>query len=216
MIAPDGEGLAETELPDEAVVCSCNNVDAGTVRAAVTEHGCRTIGQVKDCTTAGTVCGSCVPALTKLLNGELSRAGVTVSDALCEHFAMSRATLYRIVREEGLRTFSEIVAAHGTGRGCAVCRPTVASILSTLRRGHVLEGEQAALQDTNDHVMANLQKNGTCSVIPRMPGARCVRTSSWSSRRSPTTSGSTCVSPAASGSRCSARASTSSRRSGGA
>ena len=170
VIAPDGEGLAETELPDEAVVCSCNNVDAGTVRAAVTEHGCRTIGQVKDCTTAGTVCGSCVPALTKLLNGELSRAGVTVSEALCEHFAMSRAALYRIVREEGLRTFSEIVAAHGTGRGCAVCRPTVASILSTLRRGHVLEGEQAALQDTNDHVMANLQKNGTYSVIPRMPG----------------------------------------------
>ncbi|MFC8924016.1 nitrite reductase large subunit NirB [Cellulosimicrobium sp. NPDC057127] len=170
VIAPDGEGLADTELPDEAVVCSCNNVDAGTVRAAVTEHGCTTVGQVKECTKAGTVCGSCVPALTKLLNTELSRAGVTVSDALCEHFAMSRAALYRVVREEGLRTFSEIVAAHGTGRGCAVCRPTVASILSTLHRGHVLEGEHAALQDTNDHVMANLQKNGTYSVIPRMPG----------------------------------------------
>ncbi len=170
VIAPDGEGLAGTELPDEAVVCSCNNVDAGTVRSAVTEHGCTTVGQVKECTTAGTVCGSCVPALTKLLNTELSRAGVAISDALCEHFAMSRAALYRVVREEGLRTFSEIVAAHGTGRGCAVCRPTVASILSTLHRGHVLEGEHAALQDTNDHVMANLQKNGTYSVIPRMPG----------------------------------------------
>lgn len=89
---------------------------------------------------------------------------------LCEHFAMSRATLYRLVREEGLRTFSEVVAAHGTGRGCAVCRTTVASILSTLHRGHALEGEHAALQETNDHVMANLQKNGTYSVIPRMPG----------------------------------------------
>ncbi|WP_425954263.1 nitrite reductase large subunit NirB [Xylanimonas sp. McL0601] len=170
VIAPDGGGLGDMELPDDAVVCSCQNVTAGTVRGAVTEHGCTTIGQVKECTKAGTVCGSCVPALTKLLNAELAKSGVEVSDALCEHFAMSRAELYRIIREEDLGTFSEVVAAHGTGRGCAICRPTVASILSSLTGRHLLEGESAALQDTNDHVMANMQRNGTYSVIPRMPG----------------------------------------------
>jgi nitrite reductase (NADH) large subunit len=170
VIAPDGGGLGDLEMPDDAVVCSCQNVTAGAVRTAVTDQGCTTIGAVKECTKAGTVCGSCVPALTKLLNAELVKSGVEVSDALCEHFAMSRAELFRLVSEEGLSTFSEIVAAHGTGRGCAICRPTVASILSTLYGTHMLAPETASLQDTNDHVMANLQRNGTYSVVPRMPG----------------------------------------------
>ncbi|MGY5764859.1 nitrite reductase large subunit NirB [Brachybacterium sp. DNPG3] len=176
VIAPEGAGaMADTELPDDAVVCSCNNVDAGTIRGAVTEHGCRTVGEVKECTTAGTVCGSCVPTLTKLLNKELEKSGIAVSKALCEHFPMSRAELYRLVKDGGQKTFTEIVAAYGSGRGCAVCRPTVASILSTLGSTsgelHSPVGEQlGSLQDTNDHVMANIQKNGTYSVIPRMPG----------------------------------------------
>ncbi len=170
IISPDGGGGVELELPDDAIVCSCQNVTAGTVRGAVTEQGCTSMGQIKECTKAGTVCGSCVPALTKLLNAELVKSGVEVSDALCEHFAMSRAELYRLVSDEDLATFSEVVAKFGTGRGCAICRPTVASILSTLHGGHVLEGEAAAVQDTNDHVMANLQRNGTYSVIPRMYG----------------------------------------------
>lgn len=176
VIAPAGAGgaLADAELPDDAVVCSCNNVDAGTIRSSVTEHGCTTIGQVKECTTAGTVCGSCVPTLTKLLNKELERSGITVSTAMCEHFAMSRAELYQLVKDGGQDTFTEIVTAFGTGRGCAVCRPVVASILSTLGstsgKLHSPVGEQlGSLQDTNDHVMANIQKNGTYSVIPRMP-----------------------------------------------
>ena len=70
----------------------------------------------------------------------------------------------------GLHTFSEIIARHGTGRGCDICQPVVASILSSLDpAGHVLDGERATLQDTNDHVMANLQKDGTYSVVPRIP-----------------------------------------------
>ena len=70
-----------------------------------------------------------------------------------------------------LRTFSEIVERHGTGRGCDICKPVVASILASLDpAGHVLDGERATLQDTNDHVMANMQKDGTYSVVPRIPG----------------------------------------------
>ncbi|MGP5054543.1 nitrite reductase large subunit NirB [Brachybacterium paraconglomeratum] len=178
VIAPEGAGdaLAGAEMPDDAVICSCNNVSAGTIRHAVNEQGCHTVGAIKECTTAGTVCGSCVPSLTKLLNQELAKSGIEVSRALCEHFDHSRAELYRLVEEGGQETFTEVVAAHGTGagRGCAVCRPTVASILSSLGalsgKRHSPVGRQlGSLQDTNDHVMANIQKDGTYSVIPAMP-----------------------------------------------
>lgn len=164
------EGSRPGDLPDGATVCSCNNVTAGRVRAAVTEDGCTDVAAVKACTRAGTTCGSCLPLVKKLVGTELAKAGVAVSTALCEHFGMSRRQLFDVVRVTGLRTFSEIVARHGTGRGCDICKPVVASILATLHHEHVLDGENATLQDTNDHVMANLQKDGSYSVVPRMPG----------------------------------------------
>jgi len=151
-------------------VCSCNNVTAGTIRCAVTEKGCGDLGAVKACTKAGTSCGSCVPLVKKLVVAEQLKAGITPSKALCEHVELSRAELFNAVRVSGLRSFSEIVARHGRGRGCDVCKPTVASILASLGNGHILDGEQAALQDSNDHVLANIQKDGTYSVVPRIPG----------------------------------------------
>ena len=156
-------------LRDAAVVCSCNNVGAGTIRGAV-GTGCDSVACLKKCTKAGTSCGSCVPLIKRLLDAELIAAGVEVSKALCEHFAMSRPQLFDVVRVSGIDTFTELIARHGTGRGCDICRPVVASILSSLGRGHVLDGENATLQDTNDRFMANIQKDGTYSVVPRVPG----------------------------------------------
>ncbi|HEX5335650.1 MAG TPA: nitrite reductase large subunit NirB, partial [Propionicimonas sp.] len=156
-------------MPDAATVCSCNNVSAGTIRTAV-GTGCADLGCVKKCTRAGTSCGSCVPLVKQLVNAELVAAGIEVSAALCEHFSMSRPQLFDVVRVSGIATFSELVQRHGSGRGCDICRPVVASILSSLGRGHVLDGENAGLQDTNDHVMANIQKDGSYSVVPRIPG----------------------------------------------
>ena len=157
-------------LPDEANICSCNNVSAGTIRCSVTEGGCTDIAGVKACTKAGTSCGSCLPLVKQLMTKELENAGIEVSNALCEHFSMSRAQLFDIVRVSGVKTFSELIEVHGNGRGCDICRPTVASILSSIHQQHILDGENASLQDTNDHVMANIQKDGTYSVVPRIPG----------------------------------------------
>ena len=174
-----GAGRPQTALPDDAAICSCNNVTAGTVRAAVTEHECTDLAAVKACTRAGTSCGSCLPLVKKLVTTELEKSGITVSKALCEHFELSRAQLFDAVRVTGLRTFTDILAKHGRAgaaaaegptRGCDICKPVVASILGSLGAGHVLDGETATLQDTNDHVMANLQKDGSYSVVPRMPG----------------------------------------------
>ncbi|QGN56827.1 nitrite reductase large subunit NirB [Nostocoides sp. HKS02] len=170
-LLPEGAAPAPAgDLPDDAAVCSCNNVTAGAIRCAVTDTGCTDLAAVKACTKAGTSCGSCLPLVKKLVTTELEKSGVEVSSALCEHFDVSRAQLFDIVRVQGLRTFSEIVARHGRGRGCDICKPVVGSILASLGTGHILEGERATLQDTNDHVMANLQKDGSYSVVPRIPG----------------------------------------------
>lgn len=171
-LMPEGAGdaLANVELPDEALVCSCNGVTAGTIRCAVTDDGCPDVAGVKACTKAGAACGSCLPLVKKLVGTELARTGVTLSTALCEHFEFSRAQLFDAVRVSGLRTFSGIIDRFGTGRGCDICKPVLASILASLGSGHVLDGENATLQDTNDHVMANIQKDGSYSVVPRIAG----------------------------------------------
>jgi nitrite reductase (NADH) large subunit len=169
-LLPEGGVAPPTgELPDAANVCSCNNVTAGTIRSAVCDEGCTDLGALKACTKAGTSCGSCLPLVKNLLDAELKKSGAEVSTALCEHFAFSRAQLFDIISVTGAHTFSEIIAAHGSGRGCDICRPVVASILSSLGAGHVMDKDLARLQDTNDHVMANLQKDGTYSVVPRVP-----------------------------------------------
>ena len=170
-LLPEGGAPAPAgELPDDATVCSCNSVSAGTIRHAVHEEGCTDVAGVKACTRAGAACGSCVPLVKRIVVGELEKSGATVSNAMCEHFALSRAQLFDAVRVAGLSTFSAIVERFGTGRGCDICKPAIASILSTLVHEHVLDGENATLQDTNDHVMANLQKDGSYSVVPRIPG----------------------------------------------
>ncbi|WP_114561268.1 nitrite reductase large subunit NirB [Desertihabitans aurantiacus] len=170
LLVPEGAaGAGALELPDEAVVCSCNNVTAGTIRCAVADGACD-LAALKGCTKAGTSCGSCLPVAKKLMTTELEKSGVTVSKALCEHFDLSRAELFEVVRLTRLTTFSEVIARHGRGRGCDICKPVVASVLASLGNGHILAGEQAALQDTNDHVLANLQKDGSYSVVPRIPG----------------------------------------------
>ncbi|MCD2187151.1 nitrite reductase large subunit NirB [Actinomycetospora soli] len=167
LIAPaGGEAVGFEALPDAAQICSCNAVTKGALVEAISSGEATTVPQLKACTRAGTTCGSCVPTLAKVL----ASCGVEVSTALCEHFTRSRAELYEIIRVTGSTTFSEIVAQYGTGRGCDVCKPAVASMLATLAGGHVLDGESATLQDTNDHFLANMQRNGTYSVVPRLPG----------------------------------------------
>ncbi|MFG2163863.1 nitrite reductase large subunit NirB [Micromonospora chersina] len=166
LLAPaGGAGAGAGALPAAAQVCSCNAVTRADLDAAIA-GGATDVPALKACTRAGTSCGSCVPMLKQLLDA----AGVAQSRALCEHFDAGRQELFDIVRVRGIRTFSQLIAEHGRGRGCDICKPVVASILASLGTGHVLDGEQASLQDTNDHFLANLQRDGSYSVVPRIPG----------------------------------------------
>ncbi|MDP5228258.1 MULTISPECIES: nitrite reductase large subunit NirB [Arthrobacter] len=177
LTAAGGGSAPETELPDDAVLCSCNNVTAGAIRDAVGGCGAcegsapvQELGELKGCTRAGTQCGSCVPMLKKLLEKELTTAGVTVSKALCEHFALSRQELFDAIRVLQLTSFEEVLHRYGSGAGCDICKPTVANILASQNSAYVLDAGRGTLQDTNDRALANMQKDGSYSVVPRIPG----------------------------------------------
>ncbi|CAM3132973.1 nitrite reductase large subunit NirB [Skermania piniformis] len=167
LIAPAGDGpaLGIGALPDDAQVCSCNDVSKGALCAAIADGACE-VAALQGCTGAGSSCGSCVPLLSQLLAAQ----GVELSQGLCEHFTQSRVELFELVRASGIRTFTGLIARFGTGTGCDICKPTVASILASTSSEHILDGEQASLQDSNDHFLANIQRNGTYSVVPRVPG----------------------------------------------
>jgi nitrite reductase (NADH) large subunit len=153
-----------------AQVCSCNNVGEGQVRAAVREKKLTTVAAVKACTQAGTGCGGCVPRVTELLKAELTAMGARVDNRLCEHFPHSRQELYQIVMINEIKTFSELIGSHGSGHGCEICKPAVASILASLWNESVLDKPHRSLQDTNDRFLANIQRGGLYSVVPRVPG----------------------------------------------
>jgi nitrite reductase (NADH) large subunit len=151
------------------LICSCNNVSQGAICAAV-EGGCTTLGAIKKQTKAATSCGGCAPLVTRILKSELKRRGISVDNHLCEHFRYSRQQLFSLVRVGGLRSFDAVIAKHGGGLGCDICKPAVASILASCWNDFVLSGSHAPLQDTNDYFLANMQKDGTYSVVPRVPG----------------------------------------------
>ncbi|ROR92450.1 nitrite reductase large subunit NirB [Nocardioides aurantiacus] len=172
LILPAGRGGAELGLPDEAQVCSCNDVTKAQIvdHVAREDAPCDSPACVTRCSGAGSTCGSCKPTVKKIVEDWFAAQGREVDTSLCEHFAMTRAELFEVVAIHGYTRFDQIVAAHGTGRGCEVCKPAVASVLASQLNHHVLEGPARTLQDTNDAYLANIQKNGTYSVVPRIAG----------------------------------------------
>jgi len=162
-------GIGVDALPDSAVLCSCMNVSKADVINAV-EAGATDMAAIKSCTKAATGCGGCTALVTQVLNCELEKQGVEVNTDLCEHFAYTRQDLYNIIRVEQIKSFEELLEKHGTGLGCDICKPTTANILASCWNDHVLDSNLQGLQDTNDYFMGNMQKDGTYSVVPRVPG----------------------------------------------
>ena len=162
-------GLGVDALPDSAQLCSCMNVSKADVVSAVTA-GATCMADIKAETQAATGCGGCAALVTQVLNSELEKLGVEVNTDLCEHFAFTRQDLYNIIRVEKIKSFEHLIEKHGKGLGCDICKPAVASMLASCWNEHILEKPLHALQDTNDYFMGNLQKDGTYSVVPRVPG----------------------------------------------
>lgn len=177
LILPQQSGAAPAlgpdALPETAMICSCHNVTKGSICSAI-DAGAADLGSVKGATKASTGCGGCAALLKSVVDHELEARGVEVDTSICEHFAHTRQGLYDIVRVEGIKTFSELMEKHGNAEthqlGCDICKPAVASILASCFNEPITDAAHVPLQDTNDTFMANMQKNGTYSVVPRIAG----------------------------------------------
>ena len=164
------EGIASgpASANDDDLVCTCNSVSRGAIVEAVRGQGCISFGDVKTKTRAGTGCGGCASAVTDMVQAQLIQLGKATKKRICEHFDYTRQELFEILRIKNYATFDALLENHGTGLGCEICKPAVASILASIHNEFILEHE--SLQDTNDRYLANIQRRGLYSVIPRIPG----------------------------------------------
>jgi len=173
LILPNNEGEKPTlgidALPDTATICSCLNVTKADIINAI-DAGDTDISTIKATTKASSGCGGCSALLKSVADHELAKRGMTICTDICEHFAYSRTELFHIVQAEKIKTFEELVTRHGTGFGCEICKPAVGSILASIWNDYILKPDHIALQDTNDIYLGNMQKDGTYSVVPRVPG----------------------------------------------
>ena len=177
LILPHNAGAAPTlgvsALPVTATICSCHNVSKGDIIEAM-DNGCVSLADVKSSTAASTGCGGCSALLKTLVDDEMLSRGLEVNTSICEHFSYTRQDLFNIIKVEGINSFERLMEKHGTNpdatAGCEICKPAVGSILASLWNDHILEDKHVALQDTNDNFLANMQKNGTYSVVPRIAG----------------------------------------------
>lgn len=171
--AGKGEDEDAGDLTNDTQICSCHNVSKGDLVKMVKDGTCKSIGEVKSCTKAGTGCGGCMPLVQSIFNMEMKATGVEILNHLCPHFAYSRADLFHIIHVKKLKNFLEVMKECGKepeSLGCEVCKPTLGSILASLYNQHIIDKPLHGLQDTNDKFLANIQRNGTFSVIPRVSG----------------------------------------------
>ena len=161
-------GSGVMSLPDDVLICSCEGVSKGVICSAITDQELSHVAAIKKCTKAGTGCGGCVPMLNDLFSETLKQQGKIVRRVLCEHFDHTRQELYDRIRINGETTFQSVISHYGKGHGCELCKPVVASILASVHND--LVAKQSTIQDTNDRFLANIQRGGSYSVVPRVPG----------------------------------------------
>jgi len=165
----DKPTLGVDALPETATICSCLNVTKGDIVHAI-DAGDTDLAAIKSTTKASTGCGGCAALLKNVAENEFAKRGLEVKKDLCAHFVYNRTELFHIIKAEKIKTFDQLITKHGRGMGCEICKPAVGSILASIWNDYILKDDHLPLQDTNDTFLGNMQKDGTYSVVPRMPG----------------------------------------------
>ena len=166
-----GEGStlgSAMDLPDTAVICSCENVTKGSICCAIVDETCATLSDVVKFTKATTGCGGCKPMVVDLVKATQKSLGKEVKDVICEHFAYNRQELYDIIKINKFTSHNEVLGVVGKGDGCEICKPVLSSIFSSIYNDTA--NKHIPAQDSNDRFLANIQRNGTYSVVPRIAG----------------------------------------------
>jgi nitrite reductase (NADH) large subunit len=172
LLVAQGKGggltIGVLDLPDDAAICSCESVSKGKICSAIVGNDLTQVSEIKKHTKAGTGCGGCMPMLDDLLSATLKKQGKEVKKILCEHFQYSRQELFDLIKIEGITNYHFLLKKHGKGAGCEICKPAVASLLASIWNETIVKHD--VIQDTNDRFLANIQRGGTYSVVPRVPG----------------------------------------------
>ncbi len=165
--AADG-GLDVAQMPDSETVCGCMGVTKGAIINAIHEHGLTTLAQLKERTRASTGCGSCAGTCSRLLKAVAPDFEEDKIKTICACVPYSQDQLRGIIRSQKLKSAQDVLDIYGNGRGCEVCKPAISYLLDVVWCGDHVEDRSARF--INDRVHANIQKDGTFSVVPRMRG----------------------------------------------
>ncbi|MFI5069435.1 MAG: nitrite reductase large subunit NirB [Terriglobales bacterium] len=161
-------GLDAAQISDSETVCGCMGVTKAAIIHAVHEKGVSTLAQLKECTRASTGCGSCSELCQQLLKAVVPEFEEEVKTTICKCLPFAEDNLRDILRSQKLKSVQEVLAIYGNGVGCEVCKPALSYMLDMLWCGDHEEDRSARF--INDRVHANIQKDGTFSVVPRIRG----------------------------------------------
>ncbi len=161
-------GLNVAEMPDSETVCGCVGVTKGSIIAAIHEKGVSTLPQLKDCTRASTGCGSCTATCDQLLRAVAPNFQEVKKTVICPCFPFSQEQLRQMVRSQKLRSVQDVLEIYGNGVGCEVCKPALSYMVDVVSCGDHEEDRSARF--INDRVHANIQRDGSFSVVPRIRG----------------------------------------------
>ena len=161
-------GLDAAQISDSDTVCGCMGVTKGAIIHAVHDKGISTMAQLKECTRASTGCGSCTELCQHLLKAVVPDFQEESKSTICKCIPYSEGNLRDILRGQKLRSVQEVLVIYGDGIGCEVCKPALSYMLDMLWCGD--HDEDRSMRYINDRVHANIQKDGTFSVIPRIRG----------------------------------------------
>jgi len=165
-VADKGETVAE--MPDDETVCGCMGVSKAQIIAAIHEKGVNTMAQLKECTKASTGCGSCAATCDRLLKAVAPDYEEESRKLLCKCVPFTQENLREIIRSQQLKSVQQVLDVYGNGAGCAVCKPALSYLVDVVWCGG--HDEDRSARFINDRVHANIQNDGTFSVVPRMRG----------------------------------------------
>jgi NAD(P)H-dependent nitrite reductase large subunit len=161
-------GLDIAQIPESATVCGCVGVTKGAIIEAVHGKGVNTLSQLKECTRASTGCGSCTARCEEILKAVAPEFEEETRKVLCACVPFAQDNLREILRTQRLRSVQEVLDIYGNGVGCEVCKPALSYMMDMLWCGD--HDEDRSARFINDRVHANIQKDGTFSVVPRIRG----------------------------------------------
>lgn len=169
-------GAAETSdvaaMAREEIVCGCNGVSKGTIVDAITTLGLSTVDEVGSCTNAGRSCGRCKSLISDILNHTLGDQydATAKKTGICSCTSLSRDEVVAEIKEKGLTNIKEVMYVLGWKQeeGCSKCRPALNYYLGMIHQDQYKDDRDSRL--VNEKMHANIQKDGTYTVVPRMYG----------------------------------------------